>query len=72
VKFFEEYFLKDSSYVAQAEALAAIGKCGDKSAADFLKKAAAIPSPRGMLKRNAEAALKMIEGSAKKNNDKFE
>ena len=66
VEFFEECFLKDSSYVAQAEALAAIGKCGDKSAADFLKKAAAMPSPRGMLKRNAEAALKMIEGSAEK------
>jgi len=58
VKFLEECFLKDSSYVAQAEALAAIGKCGDKSAA--------MPSPRGMLKRNAEAALKMIEGSAEK------
>jgi aminopeptidase N len=66
VEFFEECFLKDSSYVAQAEALAAIGKCGDKSAADFLKKAAAMPSPRGMLKRNAEAALKMIEGSGEK------
>ena len=61
VKYLEERFLRDDSYVAQSEALASIGKCGDRAAAEFLSKAGQTPSPRNILKRSAEAALKMIE-----------
>jgi aminopeptidase N len=59
-KFFEERFAKDDSYVAQAAALAGIGQCGDRAALDFLKKAAALPSPRRMIKNAADAAMKLI------------
>jgi aminopeptidase N len=64
VSFFQERFAKDDSYVAQAECLNALGKCGDRSAAAFLRRAATWPSPRGMLKRSAENALKALELSA--------
>jgi aminopeptidase N len=60
VPYFEERFAKDDSYVAQSEALAGIGKSGDASAAAFLKKAAETPSPRNMLRRSAEAALRAV------------
>ena len=60
VAFLEERFAKDDSYVAQSEALAAIGNCGDSSTAAFLKKAAETPSPRNMLRRSAEAAVKAL------------
>ena len=60
VAFLEDRFAKDDSYVAQSEALTSIGKCGDPSAAVFLKKAAETPSPRNMLRRSAEAALKAL------------
>ena len=60
VPFFEERFAKDDSYVAQSEALAGIGKSGDASAGAFLKKAAETPSPRNMLRRSAEAALRAV------------
>jgi aminopeptidase N len=60
VAFLEDRFAKDDSYVAQSEALTSIGKCGDPSAAAFLKKAAETPSPRNMLRRSAEAALKAL------------
>jgi aminopeptidase N len=60
VAFLEDRFVKDDSYVAQSEALAGIGKCGDASAASFLKKAAETPSPRNMLRRSAEAALRAL------------
>jgi len=54
-------FTRDSSYVVQSEALTAIGKCGGRDRVPFLKKAAATASPRDMLKRSAEAAIKKIE-----------
>jgi aminopeptidase N len=60
VSFLEERFTRDDSYVAQSEALAAIGKTGDASAENFLRKASGIPSPRNMLRRSAEAALKAL------------
>ena len=62
--FFQERFAKDDSYIAQAECLSALGKCGDAAAIKFLKKAAAMPSPHGMLKRAAAAALKSLPGAA--------
>ncbi len=61
IKFFEERFEKDSSYLAQAEALRSIGKCGDKSVIPFLKQASTMKSPRNVIKRAAEWALKKIE-----------
>jgi aminopeptidase N len=60
--FLEDRFAKDDSYVAQAEALTSVGKCGDPSAEAFLKKAAETPSPRNMLRRSAEAALRALGG----------
>ncbi|UCE48130.1 MAG: HEAT repeat domain-containing protein, partial [Phycisphaerales bacterium] len=65
VAFFEECFEKDSSYVAQAEALKAIGKCGGTSSAEFLENAARMKSHRNIIKRAAERALKQISSSAK-------
>ncbi len=66
VLFFRERFAKDDSYVAQAECLNALGKCGDRSLVPFLQKASALASPRGMLKRAAEAALKSLAASVPK------
>jgi aminopeptidase N len=66
IPFFRERFAKDDSYVAQAECLNALGKCGNRSVVPFLQKAAALASPRGMLKRAAEAALKSLTGAAAK------
>lgn len=60
---FMDVFTRDSSYVVQAEALTAIGKCGGRDRIPFLKKAASMASPRDMLKRNAESAIKKIEGA---------
>jgi aminopeptidase N len=65
VAFFAECFEKDNSYVAQAEALKAIGKSGDSSYAGFLENAARMKSHRNILKRAAEQALKQINSSAK-------
>jgi len=60
ISFFKDRFLKDDSYRAQAEAINAIGKCGGKADIPFLKKAAQMESPRSIIKRAAERALKNI------------
>jgi HEAT repeat protein len=60
--FFEARFRTDRSYRVQAEALTAIGKTGDPTAVPFLKQSAALPSYRHMVRRAAEAALKLVEG----------
>jgi aminopeptidase N len=60
VPFFKERFKKEDSYVAQAEALRSIGKCGDRSQISFLKNAAEMESPRNVIKRAAEWALKEL------------
>lgn len=65
VAFFVERFEKDDSYVAQAEALISIGKCGDSSSAEFLEKAAGMKSHRNILRRAADRALKQISSSTK-------
>ena len=54
---------RDASYVVQAEALTAIGKCAGRDRIAFLRKAAGLASPRDMLKRSAESAIKKIEGA---------
>ncbi len=66
VPFFKALFPKETSYVVQGEILTAIGKCGRAGDLPFLKKAAALKSPRGLLKRNAEGAIKKIEEASKK------
>jgi aminopeptidase N len=65
VTFFMERFEKDDSYIAQAEALRAIGKCGDNSSAGFLKKATKMKSHRNILRRAANWALKQISSPTK-------
>ena len=59
--FFLERFRKDDSYAAQAEALRALGKCGSRADLAFLEAAAAQPSPRDVLRRAAESAIKQIK-----------
>ena len=60
VAFFVERFEKDRSYLAQAEALRSIGKCGDNASTGFLEKAVTLKSPRNVLKNAAAWALKQI------------
>jgi len=60
ISFFKERFKKDDSYVAQAEALRSIGKCGDRSQMSFLKEVAEMESPRNVIKRAADWALKEL------------
>ena len=64
--FFKALFPKDTSYVVQGEILSAIGKCGRTGDLPFLKRAAALKSPRDLLERNADAAAKKIEEAARK------
>lgn len=62
VSFLKERFEKDDSYLAQAEALRSIGKCGDKSIEKYLEKAAKMKSPRNVVQRAAEWAISQIGG----------
>ncbi len=61
VSFFRERFKKDDSYLAQGEALRSIGKCGDRSQLSFLENAKKMKSPRNVIKRAAEWAIKKIQ-----------
>lgn len=54
-------FPKETSYLVQAEILSALGHCGGPGDRPFLKAAARLSSPYGLLRRNAEAALIKIE-----------
>jgi aminopeptidase N len=60
VPFFESTFKRDSSYLVQAESLAAIGECGGRDRIAFLKKAGAMASPWNILHRSADSAIKKI------------
>jgi aminopeptidase N len=57
VSLFKKQFKEDDSYLAQAEALR---KCGDRSQLSFLKEAAKMESPRNVIKRAADWAIKEI------------
>jgi hypothetical protein len=46
----------------QAEALRAIGRSGDKGQVPLLREAAGMRSPRDVVKRAAEAALRELGG----------
>ena len=61
VPYFQDRFEKDDSYLAQAEALRSIGKCGDRTSLSFLLEAAKMDSPRDVIKRAADAAVERIE-----------
>ena len=61
ILFFKGQFEKDDSYLAQAEALRSIGKCGDRSQLPFLEKAAKMKSQRNVLKKAAEWATEKIK-----------
>jgi HEAT repeat protein len=61
-RFFQERFEKDDSYAAQAEALNSLGRCGDRSHIPFLKEVSKLASPRNIIRRSAESAIKTIEG----------
>lgn len=61
--FFQECFNRDDSYLAQSEALRALGKTGDKKQIDFLKKAAALPSYRNIIKNAALEAIRALDQS---------
>jgi len=60
VSFFKDQFKTDDSYVAQAEALRSIGKCGNRSQISYLEDVAKMKSPRDVIKRAADWALKEL------------
>ena len=64
VVFFRKRFKEDNSYLAQAEALRSIGKCGDRSQLSFLQEAAGMTSPRDVIKRAAAWAREKIKSGA--------
>jgi aminopeptidase N len=66
VSFFRERFNSDDSYVAQAETLRGIGRCGDRSQLRFLRRAAMMESPRNVIRRAAEEAIAEISGEEEK------
>ena len=57
VPFIEERFRRDDSYVAQAEALRALGAIADPSSKTLLEEASGIDSPRDVVGRAARWAL---------------
>ena len=59
--FLAERFRLEDSYRAQAEALRALGRTGDRSRMPLLKEAAQMKSPRGILQRAAEEALRQLQ-----------
>jgi len=61
VVFFKDQFKTDDSYVAQAEALRSIGKCGNRSQISFLESMANMKSPRNVIKRAADWALRELK-----------
>jgi len=61
ISFFRKQFNEDDSYLAQAEALRSIGKCGDKSQLSCLENAAKMKSPRDVIKKAAKFAIEEIK-----------
>ena len=59
--FLRERFEQDNSYVAQAEALSALGKVADASIKPFLAEAAGLDSPRDVVERAARQAIEGLE-----------
>ena len=61
VPFLKERFEKDDCYLAQAEALRSLAKCGDRSLLPFLQEASQLKSPRNVIQRAADWAIKTIQ-----------
>jgi aminopeptidase N len=61
VPFLKERFEAEDSYLVQAEALQAIGKCGDSSDIPFLEEAVQMKSYRNVIQRAAESAIQAIK-----------
>ncbi len=55
--FLKTRFAEDDSYLAQAEALRALGGTGDENDIEFLEKAAQMKSPRNVVARAAKQAI---------------
>ena len=60
IEFFKERFEKEDSYLAQAESLRSIGKCGDEALIPLLKKAMNMNAPRNIIKTSAKWAIEQI------------
>lgn len=58
--FFKNRFAKEDSYLAQAEAVRALGKCGDRAAVAFVQRAAQMQSPRNVILTAAQWALQAL------------
>jgi aminopeptidase N len=61
VGFYKERFRSDDSYRAQAEALRSMGKTGDGATKAFLEDARGMKSPRNVIRRAADEALKQLQ-----------
>ena len=61
IPFFKDLFRRDDSYLVQAEALRAMGKCGDNKQITFLENSSKMTSPRNVIKRAAEWAVNEIQ-----------
>jgi aminopeptidase N len=62
VAFLRARFEMDDSYLAQGEALRAIGRCGDRTQLPFLERARELSSPNDVVRRAADEAIAGIEG----------
>ena len=60
-EFFLELFKNDDSYLVQAECLTALGKSGSTAQLPFLEEAARMPSPRNVILRAAQSAIKRLK-----------
>ncbi len=60
-RFFMDRFEQDDSYAAQAEALNSLGRCGDPVHIPFLRKVREMTSPRNIIRRSADTAIKALE-----------
>jgi aminopeptidase N len=60
ISFFKDLYTKDDSYLVQAEILKSIGKSGDQSQKSYIEKLTATDSPRNVIKRAGEWAMKEL------------
>lgn len=68
-EYFQRRFREDDSYLAQAEALRALGRCGDSGVLPFLERAGRTTSPRRVLRRAADEAIKRLSGEGNQTAD---
>ncbi|MCU0227494.1 MAG: HEAT repeat domain-containing protein [Bryobacterales bacterium] len=57
---FLQRFREDDSYLAQAEAVRALGQCGSQEDLPFLRAAAVEPSPRDVIRKAAREAISQL------------